>query len=611
MKRILLTGCCLSLLASPALAERASEVEEVIVTASRLPSLQADVPGAHVIDAEEIERRGWLFAADALETVPGASVSRNGAFGGITSVRLRGAASDKTLVLIDGVPVNDPSQPSGGADLASLELSDVERIEVLSGPQGSLWGSDAIGGVIAFVTREPEGLRLEAEAGSLQTVRGALSAGRRTNAWAVGVAASGFRTDGISKAAAGTERDGFDSRTVALTGRLRLTDRLALDGRARWNESETGVDGFPAPLFVLADTDEVYRTETRSGSARLRAADLHGLDHALSLGLYAYDRAQSGGDFPYRYTADRGVWRWTAERNRADEPVSFVLGVEREEARADLSTGEGDQDATSAFAVARARLGGRLTATASLRRDEPDRYDGQTTRRVSAVYELGVGLRLSGAWGQGFKTPTVSQTLCDFCWPAGPALDLKPERAEGWDLGLDWRSPDGRFEASLLAYRLEVEDQIDFVFGPATFTSRYQNIDRTRTRGLDAEVSAELGRGLRVAAAYSRTDARDVSTGERLLRVPEHAGSMSLDWTGERARASLTVRGEGEQADVDGFSPATRDGFVVADLSAGLRLTETAEATLRIENLADETYQEALGYGEPGRGVYVGIRLRY
>ncbi|HYF22146.1 MAG TPA: TonB-dependent receptor [Caulobacteraceae bacterium] len=610
MKRILLTGCCL-LAAFPALAEEADENPEIVVTAARLPALEAEVPGARVIGREEIETRGAVFAADVLETVPGLSLSRNGAFGGITSARLRGAASDKTLVLVDGVPVNDPSQPSGGADLASLELADVERIEVLSGPQGSLWGSDAIGGVIAVVTREADGLSAELEAGSLDTARGALSVGRREDGWALGASLSGFRTDGVSKAAAGSERDGFESRTAGLNGRMRLSDRLTLDGRVRWNESETGVDGFPAPLFVLADTDEVYRTETWSGFARLRASDLLGLDHALSVGLYDYDRAQTGGDFPYRYTADRRVWRWTAERDRAGEAVSLALGAEREEVRADLSTGEGDQGATAAFVVARTRIGERLSMTGSLRRDDPDGYEGQTTGRAAAVAELGAGVRLSAAWGQGFKTPTVSQTLCDFCFPAGPALDLKPERAEGWDLGLDWRSRDGRVEASLLGWRLEVEDQIDFVFDFATFTSRYRNIDRTRTRGLEAEASAELAPGLRVRAAWAWTDARDLTTGERLLRVPARSGSAALDWRGERARASLIVRAEGKQADVDGFSPATREGFVVADLAAGLRLTRQAEATLRIENLGDATYQEALGYGEPGRAAYVGLRLRY
>ena len=140
------------------------DLPEVVVTATRLPAIVDATPGARVIDRSTLDRRGAVFAADILGDVPGLSVYRAG-LGGVTSVRIRGASQDKSLVLVDGVPVNDPSQPAGGFDFAGFDLTDVERIETLSGPQSSLWGSDAIGGVIAFTSRELDGLRAEAEAG--------------------------------------------------------------------------------------------------------------------------------------------------------------------------------------------------------------------------------------------------------------------------------------------------------------------------------------------------------------------------------------------------------------------------------------------------------------
>ena len=183
-------------LPSHALAQEAGDdpLPEVVVTATRLPVVAQETPGARVIDSATIERRGAVFAADILPDVPGLSVYRAG-FGGVTSVRIRGAAQDKSLVLVDGVPVNDPSQPAGGFDFAGFDLGDIERIEVLSGPQSSLWGSDAIGGVIAFTSRELDGLRAEAEAGSFDTARGRLAVGVAEDRHALGAFVSRFDSE--------------------------------------------------------------------------------------------------------------------------------------------------------------------------------------------------------------------------------------------------------------------------------------------------------------------------------------------------------------------------------------------------------------------------------
>ncbi len=181
------------------------------------------VPDAQVITADDIALHQSVFAFDALAALPEVHISRAGAFGGVTTVRIRGASSDKTLVLIDGAPVNDPTSPAGGFDFSSLDLADVARIEVLSGPQGSLWGSDAIGGVIAIVTREPDGLRAGGEAGSFGTKRLTASAGTAGEHGALGIGAAWFDTGGISKADSrdgNTERDPFDSLTLQANGRV-------------------------------------------------------------------------------------------------------------------------------------------------------------------------------------------------------------------------------------------------------------------------------------------------------------------------------------------------------------------------------------------------------
>jgi vitamin B12 transporter len=599
-----------ALAASPAPAENPSavtDVSEAIVTATRLPAEARDEPSVRVIDSAEIEARQAVFAADILSTVPGLSLSRNGAFGGITSVRMRGASADKTLVVIDGLPQNDPSSPSGGYDFGSLDLADVARIEILSGPQGSLWGSDAIGGVIAITTRETDGWRANAEAGSFGSVRGSAAVGHREDGWALGASVSGYKADGVSRADGFPEKDGQRSWTAGVNGRLDVNSAVSLDGRVRYNDSRVDIDGYDPVFFTFGDTNEYATSKSWTGFGRATVQGPWGFTHELSLSAYDLKRASLGGGFPSSYTAQRQVWRWTARYGAPADALGLIVGAEQEDIRASLSSGDKQKaGATSAFAVVRYRPVEGLTLTGSLRVDDPKQYAATGTGRIAAVWDIAGGFSLQGSFGQGFKTPTISETACDFCFPAGPSTNLRPERANGWDLGLGWRSEDGRFDGRVIGYRLAVRDQISYGIG------RYLNIDRTLTNGVEADLTARLTDQLTLKAGYAWTDATDRSTGARLLRVPENSGSVALLWAGERLSGSLTVRGESSQADSDPstFSPATRKGFVVAGLAGGWKLTDKVELTARIENLADTHYQESLGYGEAGRGVFVGIRLR-
>lgn len=598
---------CLPLAAQAQSADDPDALSEVVVTATRLPAIVADAPGARVIDRRTIDQRGAVFAADILTDVPGLSVVRSGAFGGVAQVRMRGASPGKTLVLIDGVPVNDPAEVNGAFDFSGLELSDIERIEVLSGPQSSLWGSDAIGGVIAFTTRDLDGLALEAEAGSFDTVRGRLAAGVSTDRYGFGAWVSHFDTDGVSaadEADGATEADGLTSTTAGARGRYAFTDAVSVDGSIRWTDSDADLDGFPAPAFVLVDTGDTQASEQWSGFGRLRLNAL-GLDHQFSLSASDI-RRDTVSAFPSTFEADRRTLRWQAEGEAAG--VAFVVGAEREETEGSLSTGLTEElGTTSAFATARIEPGDRLSLTGALRLDDTDDFGSKTTGRVSAAYDAGAGVTLSAAVGTGFKAPSISQAVCDFCFSAQPFPVLRPETATGYEAAIGWASPDSRFEGRATAYRLEVEDQITYVFDPATFDSVYVNVAETATDGVELEGRATLAGGFDLGLAWAWTDARDETTGARLLRVPEQAGSATLGWSGERLSAALTVRAESDQDDAGGV----REAFVTANLNGSYVLTDTVTLTARIENLADERYQQVFGYGEPGRSGYLGIRLRY
>jgi len=600
------TACLAALAAAaPAFAQDPVEVESAIIEVARLPTTPADAPGLRIVDEAEIEALQATVAADILTIVPGLSLYSEGAFGGITSVRIRGASTDKTLVLVDGVPMNDPASPSGAYDFSSLDLAHVRRVEILSGPQGSLWGSAAIGGVINFTTRDPVGLEAGLEGGSFSTLRAQASAGISEPDHAVSAYVSAFRTDGISQADAAdgnTEADGFETVTVGVAARARPAPRVELEGRVRHTDSEVDLDGFPPPLFLLDDTADRSESRTWSGFVRARVEGVLGLDHTLSISLYDTER-EGFGAFPGVFTAERRLWRYTAEHDRSGDRWGLIGGIEHERSRGDASFTDAVVETTALFGVARFDVAEAVRATVGLRHDAPRDFDAETTLRLALAADLGAGFRATASWGQGFKTPTVSQIVCDFCFT--PAAPLSPETAEGWDITLGWRSPDRRVQASLTWFRLDVADQIAYVGG------HYENIDSTSADGIEADLEAELGGGFRLKAGYAWTDAVDNSTGLELLRAPAHSGSATLFWERGLWDAALTVRAESDQRDVAGFGAATRDGFVTADLAVGYDLNRRVRLTARIENLTDAHYQEAFGYGQPGLSGYVGVRLRY
>ena len=604
LRRRLLAGA-FTLAALPAAAQTTTPpLSEAVVTATRLPVPLIDVSGAQVVDRAEIDRRGAIVAADVLATVPGASLTRNGDFGGVTSLRLRGAPSDKTVVLIDGVPVNDPSQPAGGYDFGSLDLADVERIEVLPGPQGSLWGSDAIGGVVDIVTREPNGAHASGRYGAYDTWRATGAAGISDTKEAFGVSASAMRSGGISKADASfgnTERDPFDNLTLGANGRLEPVEGLKLEAKVRYNHARTAYDSFGGPTGVI-DGPDTADVESLDGFLRatVKGGPL-GFTHVFTVDASSIDRSY-GGLFPFSAKGGRTDLRWMAQQDET-RPLALAVGVEHMADHEDTGDGRQTDGNTAGFAVARWTPDARVALNASVRYDDPQRYAGKATARIGARSSLGDGFTLAASYGQGFKTPSLYQSTypCFECTRPGPNPTLKPETAQGWDATLSWMDPGGRADAALTLYRLSIRDRIDYLY-----PTGYLNVAHARSVGADADGHVNLAAGFALRASLDWIDAEDSLTGAQ-LGVPRWSGTAGLDWTGGKAEAGILARA---QTGVRSGS-ARIGGFTVAELNGGYALTERVKLTLRVENLLDRHYEVAYGYGEPGRSAYVGVALKY
>lgn len=558
-----------------------------------------------VIEAGEIERRGQTLVGDVVASVPGVTVSQAGGFGGVSSVRIRGNAVGQTLVLLDGVPLNDAASPGGGYDFGILDTFGVDQIEVLRGPQSTLWGSDAIGGVVSIVTSTPDsGMSWGgfAEAGSFNTWRtGANLAGSGERADG-GVWLAYQSSDGISKADeadGNAEKDGFASFNASGRGGVDLADNLRVEAIGRLAQSEFDFDGFPPPNFVLADSNE--RSETMEGmlAGRLLGGLFDGrFESEFLIAQSEIERRSFSNDVESAVNeGSRTIYRYVGDVAVANGH-QVMFGAEQENSEAD-----GDEARTdSLFALYEYSPMDGLTFTGGVRHDDDDRYGSETTVRAAVSWQVADPVRVRATWGQGFKAPTIFQTnfICSFCGLTAPNANLQAETSEAFDAGVDLDL--GPLKLSMTAFDQETENLIDF-----SLTQGYANIAVARQRGVEVGLSASPTTWLNAYATYTYIDAED-GAGGPLPRVPENSGTLELAFApGGPFRASLLTRYNGGQS--DGFGPNV-PSWVRTDVTAAYAFRSGMEAYGRIENLFDEDYQQVGGYGTPGLSGYIGIRVR-
>ncbi len=614
----------------------AEPAREIIVTAANRTETSLDKVGQSVsiVDLAEIERRQTQNVADILRTLPGVTIARNGSIGGNTSVFIRGAESDQTVALIDGVKLNDPSSPGGGFNFGNLMTGNIERIEVLRGSQSVLWGSQAIAGVVNMVTRKPtDELEVSArgEYGFRDTVNIVANASGSAGPLSASVGAGWFRSDGISNFAesrGGRERDGYENIGANANFNLALTDTISVDARGWYSRGRFNIDGFPPPRFAFADVNEESATREIVGYTGVNAALFDGrFRNRIGFALTDTDRRNTALDGVPSETF-RGLGR--NERLEYQGIVDIAKGWEATFGLEQEISSFSSSSFGAAASVGRARiysgyaqvvgtLAEGFTLTGGMRHDDHDRFGGATTFGASAVYNLQhTGTTFRASFAEGFKAPSLFQLLSSF---GNTALD--PERSQGWDAGITQELVEGRLTLSATYFERDSTNLILFISCPQPRTGictnrpsgTFDNIGLATARGAEFAVTLKPVDALQVQVSHGYVDTRNITAGSvnfnrRLPRRPENSTSLLVDYRWSFGlETGFTITSVSEA--FDNASNTTRlPGYTLADLRAILPLGRNLEVTARIENLFDETYETAFRFGQMPRAAHVGIRAR-
>jgi len=613
-----------SLLLIAALAQTGGD-DNIVVIASRTPvEVEASATPGVIISEEVMVNLSLPHLPDLLRLAPGVSVATTGPRGTQTQVRIRGAEANHTLVFLDGIRFNDPAA-GNEARFELLTADALSRFEIVRGPQSALWGSEALGGVIAAETANAfrgtgfEGL---AEYGSLDSSR--LSGRYALRTGNLGIVASGgwLRSDGVDSFGTGGERDGFDNRAASLKVEARPSTAVRLGVTGHYIEADSDFDGFNPVFFTRADTLDA--TENRIAAVR-GWAEGHWGGWRVSANASYLDSANRNllaGVAQNQTYGDRLAFGAQASRQLGGHLLTIAAEHHAEDFRARDTAffGGTNQDrgrhVTALVGEWRAEWTGWAVTDVALRHDGFSAFEDATTLRASLLLRPTGRLYLSATYGEGIAQPTFYDLYGFFpgSFAGNPAL--RPEQARSWEAGIAWRSPSLTVAATYFSARLR--DEIVDVFDPATFLSSTENATgKSRREGLELAATVDIAPWIAIHANYTWLDAdeqRLAGTGVvREVRRPRHAANMVAQGEAGRVRwgASLAYVGKRRDTDFDLFPAAavTLDDYLLASANLAFRLLPQLELFARAENAFDADYQDVVGYNTPGRTVHAGLRV--
>jgi vitamin B12 transporter len=615
-----------SLLLLAALAQTGGD-DNIVVIASRTPIEAEDSAAAGVFSGEVVlDDLSLPHLPDLLRLSPGVSVATTGPRGTQTQVRIRGSEANHTLVFLDGIRFNDPA--AGNEARFELFTADaLSMVEIVRGPQSALWGSEALGGVIAAETANAfrgtgfEGL---AEYGSLDSARLSGRYAVRTGDVGIVAAAGWLRSGGVDSFGAGGERDGFDNRAASLKIEARPSTAIRLGITGHYIKADSDFDGFDPVFFTRADTRDA--SENRIAAARgwaeghwggwRASASASYLDSANRNLLAGAPRNQTHGNrlaLVAQLSRRLGGHLLTAAAEHQAEDFRA-----RDTAFGGFTNQDRSRHVTALVGEWRADWTDWAITDLAVRHDSFSAFEDATTLRASLLVRPTGRLSLSATYGEGIAQPTFYDLYGFFpgSFAGNPAL--RPEHARNWEAGIAWRSPRLTLAATLFSARLR--DEIIDVFDPATFLSSTENATgRSRREGLELAATVDVASWLSIHANYTWLDANEQRAAGaglvREVRRPKHSANLIAQGQAGRFRygASLAYVGTRRDTDFDLFPAAAviLDDYVLASANLAFRLLPRLELYARAENAFAADYQDVVGYNTAGRTLYAGLRVTF
>jgi len=613
---------------------------EITVTATRIETPTSEVASSvTVISREELERTKKTTLLQALEEIIGLTVIQNGPIGGAASTLIRGGNSEHTLILMDGVELNDPISPARSFDLAHVTLENVERIEVLRGPQSTLYGSDALSGVINIITRKGQDetkFSLLSSGGTYGTFtsKTEVSGGGKKTLFSLGV--SYLRSEGFSAAGASyagnEENDGYQNLTVSGRFGYRISDSLELDFILRRTETRIELDNFGGANGDDPNSTQKNQSLFLKGQFRVLLLK-NRWEQKFSFSFVDYDRRHENPvDEAHPFDSEEGFFKSSLtsldwQNNfflHETNTLTFGIDHQQEQGESEYHSEGIWGPYSSLFPLRRARITGlylqdqirlasRFFATAGIRIDSHTHFGTSTTFRFAPAFFIKeTQTKLRATIGTGFKSPSLYQLYApeSLMGPIGNET-LNPEKSTAWDIGIEQSLLEGKILFGATYFKNDYQELIQF-----DLAQGYTNVGKAESRGMEFFVQSRLGEYFSFTASYTRTEAKDLDTDTLLLRRPKDKFSASLDCNFlKKGHISLALIHTGKREDQD-FStwPAARvtlPGFTLLNAAASYELLQNVQVFCRMDNLLNAKYEWIKGYGAPGRAAYGGISVHF
>ncbi len=609
-------------------------LSDVVVTATKTQTPYYSIGSSvSVITSEEISQKQLTGVVDVLREIPGLSVFQLGGPGMLAYVNMRGANTNHTLVIIDGAEMNDPSSPSNAFDFSSLNTNDIEKIEVVRGPQSTLYGSDAIAGVINIFTKHGNGkphYSFTGEGGSNGFYRGNLSLSGSSRLLNYFVSAGRIASSGISAADSkfgNEEKDGFGNNTAAANLNFNFTNWMKLNLIYKFTKFNSDLDQNDK---FGDDLNYTYKFEEQLFKSGFNFSFFEGQwDQQLNATFVKRFSNTIDGIDSFRPTtssdnhtdAKRIKFDWQNNLHFINNNlITFGLEAEIEKANTSYySTSEwGPYESvfpnqslrtSGVYLQDQINLSNKLFTTVGLRYDDNQKFGGITTFRIAPAYLISsTDTKLRATYGTGFKAPSLYY-LFD---PLFGNPDLKPEKSKGFDFGFDQIFFNGKVQVSATYFNLQLENMFGFDTAYRTI-----NIAKASSKGLELSASINNFNGISVNANYTYTSAKDEYEGtadynKPLIRRPAHKFFIGINYepmSDINLGMQISYSGKRDDKDFSNFQSVrvTLPDYTLMNITASYKFLDYATLRARIENLFDRKYEEVLYYGTLGRSFYAGV----